>query len=334
MQRSYTVIRQVRRPHGTPRPADFSLTSLPMPRPVAGQALVENIYLSVDPYMRELMDAGGWDMGAGLEGRTIGRVIKSYEPTLPVGALVFHRHGWRTHALLAAGEGRLLNVPDGVPLSAFLGILGGTGLTAYIGLTRIAHLQPGEDLFVSAAAGAVGSAVGQIARLLGAGTLIGSTGSAAKAEHLTHRLGFDIAIDRSRGPIADLLAEAVPKGIDVYFDNVGGDHLAAAIGALRAHGRVAWSGAVAQYDSLDAPPPAPHNLFDVVGKSLRIEGFLVREYTDVQPEFEQFLLPHVRSGQVRVDETIVDGIEHTVEAFIAMLRGDNTGKMLVRVAQV
>jgi len=217
-----------------------------------------------------------------------------------------------------------------VPLSAYLGVLGGTGLTAYVGLTRVAKLRAGEDVFTSAAAGAVGSAAGQIARVLGAGRVVGSAGSAAKAERLVAELGFDAAFDYRDG-LVEGLAKAAPEGIDVYFDNVGGDHLAAAIGALRDRGRVAWCGAVGQYNHLSEPPAAPYNLFDVVEKSLRIEGFLVKDYGDVRVEFEEFLVPHIVSGVVRVAETVVEGFENTVGAFIGMLRGENVGKMIVRV---
>ncbi len=330
MTRSVSAVRQVRRPRGEPHREDFSFVTEPLTGPGDGQVLVENIYLSVDPYMREMMDHGGWERGAGLEGRALGRVIESRATALPVGTVVLHRHGWCTHAVLAEADVRVVTPVDGVPLSAFLGILGGTGLTAYVGLTRIARLQPGEDLFVSAAAGAVGSAAGQIARLLHAGRIVGSAGSAAKVEHLTTRLGFDAAFDRHDGPIPTSLAHAAPEGIDVYFDNVGGDHLAAAIDVLRDHGRIAWCGAVAQYNSPNDPPAAPHNLFDIVGKSIRLEGFLVRDHTDTREEFEQFLIPHVRSGRTTVDQTVADGFDTIVDAFLGMLRGENTGKTLVR----
>jgi NADPH-dependent curcumin reductase CurA len=327
-----TAVRQVRRPEGEPRKDDFTYVTVALPDLLTGQVLVENLYLSVDPYMRQFMDLGGWELGGGLEGRSIGRVVESRDPQLPAGTTLFHRHGWSTHAVLTAADARRIDLPAGVPLSAFLGILGGTGLTAYVGLTRIARLRPGNDLFVSSAAGAVGGATGQIARLLGAGRIVGSTGSAAKVEHLTRRLGFDTAFDYHGGPIAELLADAAPDGIDVYFDNVGGDHLAAAIGALRDHGRIAWCGAIAQYNLSD-PPAAPGNLFDVVGKSLRLEGFLVRNHMDAREEFEQFLTPHVQSGQILVDETVVDGFDNMIDAFVGVFRGDNTGKMVVRLAE-
>jgi NADPH-dependent curcumin reductase CurA len=328
--RSFSAVRQVRRPQGEPHREDFAFITEPLTGPGDGQVLVENIYLSVDPYMRELMDFGGWEKGAGLEGRALGRVIESRAAALPVGSIVFHRHGWCTHAVLAETDVRVITPVDGIPLSAFLGVLGGTGLTAYVGLTRIARLQPGEDVFVSAAAGAVGSAAGQIARLLHAGRIVGSAGSAAKVEHLTTRLGFDAAFDHHDGPITAALAKAAPEGIDVYFDNVGGEHLAAAIDVLRDHGRIAWCGAVAQYNSLNNPPAAPYNLFDIVGKSIRLEGFLVRDHMDAREEFEQFLIPHVRQGAITVNETVAEGFGNIVDAFLGMLRGENTGKTLVR----
>ncbi|TDP96439.1 NADP-dependent oxidoreductase [Labedaea rhizosphaerae] len=331
MASTYTAVRQVRRPHRAPSPDDFTFVTGPVPDPADGQVVVRNLYLSVDPYMRELMDEGGWERGFGLEGRALGRVIASAAPALPVGATVFHRDGWSTHAVLDAADARPVDPPDGIGLSAYLGLLGGTGLTAYVGLTKIAQLRPGEDLFISSAAGGVGSAAGQLARLLGAGRVVGSAGSPGKVEHLTGRLGFDAAFDHHAGPIAEQLKAVAPQGIDVYFDNVGGDHLAAAIGALRKHGRVAWCGAIAQYNNPDDPPAAPANLYDVVHKALRIEGFLVRDHLEVRPEFEQFVIPHLLAGRVFSDETVVDGFERIVEAFLGMLRGSNTGKTLVRL---
>ncbi|GAA1995721.1 NADP-dependent oxidoreductase [Catenulispora subtropica] len=331
MAATYTAVHPVRRPEGRPARDDFAFVTGTIPGLQDGQVLVENLLLSVDPYMREALEFEDWQEGFGMEGRTLGRVVASREPSLPVGAIVFHRHGWSTHAILGPRDTRRIVEPaDGVPLSAYLGILGGTGLTAYVGLTRVAKLQPGEDLFVSAAAGAVGSAVGQIARVLGARRIVGSAGSAAKVDRLVQELGFDAAFDYHGGDLSKKLAEAAPDGVDVYFDNVGGDHLEAAIDGLREFGRIAWCGAIAQYDSLRTPPAAPRNLFDVVGKRIRLEGFLVRDHGDVRPEFEDFITPHLRSGAVRVDETVVDGFENIVDAFLGLLAGENTGKMLVR----
>lgn len=221
---------------------------------------------------------------------------------------------------------------DGVPLTAHLSILGGTGLTAYVALTRTLEFRAGQDLFVSAAAGGVGTAVGRIARLLGAGRLIGSAGTPAKVARLTGELGFDAAFDYHDGPVGELLAKAAPDGIDAYVDNVGGDHLEGAISALREHGRIAWVGAISQYHSAHEPPAAPRNLFDIVEKSLRLEGVMVRDYPHAQAELDALLVPHLRSGLIVPDVTVVDGFERTVDGFLGMLRGANTGKMLIRIA--
>ncbi|WP_042421163.1 NADP-dependent oxidoreductase [Streptacidiphilus anmyonensis] len=324
------LVHQVARPRGAARAEDFAFVSEPLPRVVAGTALVENLYLSVDPYMREMMD-DGWALHAPLEGRSVGRVVESGTPELAVGDLVFHRHAWRTHALVRPEEARLLPRYEGVPLTAHLGILGGTGLSAWVGLTRVARLQPGEDLFVSAAAGGVGTAAGRLARHLGARRIVGSTGSPEKARRLTEELGFDAAFDYHQGQVADLLAKAAPDGVDVAFENVGGDHLEGAIAALRPHGRIAWCGAVAQYDRADQPPAAPRNLYDVVGKGLRLEGFLVREHLDARSELEDFAVPLLRSGALVSTETVVDGFDRIVEGFLGMMHGANTGKTIVRV---
>ncbi|WP_406283803.1 NADP-dependent oxidoreductase [Streptomyces sp. NBC_00209] len=331
--RTARSFRLAARPTGFPTPDLFTLTDSPVPDPAPGQALVENLYLSVDPYHREEMD-GGWELGAPLEGRAVGRVTASRDPGLAEGDLVFHRQGWRTHALVTAGTDRTRRLPsyEGVPLTAHLSILGGTGLTAYAALTRVLELRPGQDLFVSAAAGGVGTAVGRIARLLGAGRIVGSAGSAAKVARLTGELGFDAAFDYHDGPVGELLAKAAPDGIDAAVDNVGGDHLEGVIAAMRDSGRIAWVGAIAQYHSAHTPPPAPRNLFDVVGKSLRLEGVLVRNHRDAQGELEALLVPHLRSGGIAPDVTVVDGFERTVDGFLGMLRGENTGKMLIRTA--
>ncbi|MES5817242.1 NADP-dependent oxidoreductase [Streptomyces sp. RG80] len=322
------TVHQTARPTGFPTPDHFAFVESRLPSPVSGTALVENLYWSVDPYHREMMD-GDFELNAPLEGRALGRIVASRHPALPEGEIVFHRQGWRTHALVTPQEVRRLPLHAGVPLSAYLSVLGGTGLTAYVGLTRIARLREGEDVFVSAAAGGVGTATGRFARLLGAGRLVGSAGSAEKVRYLTERLGYDAAFDYHTGPVSDLLAKAAPTGIDVAVDNVGGDHLSAAIGALRHRGRVVRVGTVGQYNTPDAPP-ALFNHADVVEKSLRIEGFLVRDHQDVQEELYEFAVPHLLSGALALDETVVEGFERIVEAFLSMLRGGNTGKILVR----
>ncbi|WP_327431950.1 NADP-dependent oxidoreductase [Streptomyces sp. NBC_01236] len=326
------TVQQSARPSGFPAPDHFRFAESPVPEPLPGTALVENLYWSVDPYHREMMD-GDFELNAPLEGRTLGRVIESRDPALPEGEIVFHRAGWRTHSVVRPAETRRLPHYDGVPLSAYLSVLGGTGLTAYVGLTRIARLREGDDLFVSGAAGGVGTATGRFARLLGAGRLVGSAGSPAKVAYLKEHVGYDEAFDYHSGPAADLLAKAAPDGIDLFVDNVGGGQLGAAIGALRERGRVVRVGTVGQYNTADAPPVL-FNHADVVEKSLRIEGFLVRDYRDVQEELDAFAVPHLLSGRLALDETVVDGFERIVDAFLSMLRGGNTGKMIVRNASL
>ncbi|MEV6498475.1 NADP-dependent oxidoreductase [Streptomyces prunicolor] len=324
------TVHQTSRPTGFPTPAHFRFVESPVPEPAPGTALVENLYWSVDPYHREMMD-GDFELNAPLEGRALGRIVASRDPSLPEGEIVFHREGWRTHSVVRPEEVRRLPHHDGVPLSAYLSVLGGTGLTAYVGLTRIARLREGDDVFVSAAAGGVGTATGRFAKLLGAGRLIGSAGSAEKVKYLTEHVGYDAAFDYRTAPVAELLAEAAPDGIDLFVDNVGGDQLGAAVGALRERGRVVRIGTVGQYNTPDAPPVL-FNHADVVEKSLRIEGFLVRDHRDAQEELYEFAVPRLRAGTLALDETVVDGFELIVEAFLSMLRGGNTGKILVRAA--
>lgn len=331
MNKTALTVHQIARPHGFPTAEHFAFIESPLPEPAAGSALVENLYWSVDPYHREMMDdvPGGFALDAPLEGRTIGRVIASRTPHLPEGEIVFHRQGWRTHTAVTPEEIRQLPRFEGVPLTAYLSTLGGTGLTAYVGLTRIARLQEGEDLFVSAAAGGVGTATGRFARLLGAGRLVGSAGSAAKAGRLTQEVGYDAVFNYHDGPAADLLGKAAPGGIDVFVDNVGGEQLAAAVGALREFGRIVRVGTISQYNTPDAPQPR-FNYADIVEKSIRLEGFLISNYHDLQEELYEFAVPHLQSGRLALDETVVDGFERIVDAFLGMLRGENTGKIIVR----
>ena len=332
------IYQLVARPDGMPTGREFQRVEQPMPAPGAGELLVANRWLSVDPYMRECMD-GDWALHAPLEGRALGQVLSSQARDFQPGQWVFHRQGWRSHALLRAGEAQPMPLlaPQARPARSelsppsFLGLLGGTGLSAYVALTRIAQLRPGETVHISAAAGGVGTAAAQLARLMGAGRIIGSTGSPEKAAWLREQLGLDAVINYREGRLVEQLQNAAPEGIDVCIENVGGEQLEAAISAMRERGRIAWVGAIGQYHHLHEPPAAPRNLFDVVGKSLRLEGFLVRDYPALQPELEALVLPHLHAGRLRSLDTVVDGIEHMVDAFLQMLAGRNHGKMLVRV---
>jgi NADPH-dependent curcumin reductase CurA len=325
------TVQQTARPHGFPTAGDFTFVESAVPDPAVGTATVENLYWSVDPYHRQMMDdvPGGFALHAPLEGRTLGRVVASRTPELAEGEIVFHRKGWRTHSVLRPEKIRRLPRFDGVPLTAYLSVLGGTGLTAYVGLTRIARLREGDDVFVSAAAGGVGTATGRFARLMGAGRLVGSAGSPAKADHLTREVGYDAAFDYHDGRAAELLAKAAPDGIDVFVDNVGGEQMAAAVGALREFGRIVRIGTISRYNTPDAPPPHV-NYSDIVEKSLRMEGFLVSNHRELQDELYEFAVPPLQSGRLALDETVVDGFEHIVEAFLDMLHGKNTGKILIR----
>jgi NADPH-dependent curcumin reductase CurA len=293
---------------------------------------VRNTYLSVDPYMRGRMNdvksyVPPYALGEVMDGGAVGEVVRSGAEGFAEGDLVLHGLGWRELALGPATGFRKVE-PRERP-SAYLGVLGMPGLTAYAGLFEVAGMEDGETVFVSGAAGAVGSLVGQLAKLHG-GTVIGSAGSPEKVRWLTDGLGFDRAFDYKAGPVADQLREAAPDGIDVYFDNVGGEHLEAAIGALHQHGRVACCGMISQYNSRE-PLAAPRNLSQVVGKRLRLQGFIVRDHDALLPAFHREVGPAVEDGRVRWQETVVEGIDHAADAFLGLLRGENTGKMVVHV---
>jgi NADPH-dependent curcumin reductase CurA len=325
------------RPHGEPAPDDFRLVAREVPDPAEGQVLVRMLVMSVDPYMRGRMRdapsyAPPWQIGEAMKGGAVGRVVASRAPDVPGGSLVLTDAGWRDLAVLGARELTVLpDLPD-IPPSYHLGVLGMPGLTAYAGLFRIAEFREGDAVFVSGAAGAVGSLVGQFARLRGASAVVGSAGSPEKVRWLTGELGFTAAFDYHDGPVAELLTGAAPDGIDVYFDNVGGEHLEAAIGAFRLGGRGALCGSISGYNAV-TPPPGPRNLFMMVAKRLTLRGFLVFDHPDLRPEFEATVPGWLASGELVVRETVREGLEDAVPAFLDLMRGGNTGKMVVRLAE-
>ncbi|MEV7231768.1 NADP-dependent oxidoreductase [Polymorphospora sp. NPDC051019] len=332
-----TVGREVHlasRPAGRAGADNFAVVEVPVPEPGPGQLLVRNVVMSVDPYMRGRMNdvksyVPPFRVGAVLDGGAVGEVVATGAGTRRQrGELVLHGLGWREYAVVDDASARPVD-PELAPPSAYLGALGMPGLTAYAGLVDVAGLKPGETVFVSGAAGAVGSLAGQIAKLRGAARVVGSAGSAAKVQRL-YELGFDAAFDYHDGPVRESLAAAAPDGIDVYFDNVGADHLEAALSALRVHGRVAMCGAIAQYDT-DEPPAAPRNLALAIGKRLTLRGFLVSDHDHLRDEFVAEVGGWLRGGELRYDETVVDGLENAPAAFLGLLRGDNLGKMLVRL---
>ncbi len=323
------------RPTGWPTAENFRLVGVDLPEPGDGEVLVRNLFMSVDPYMRGRMNDGKsylppFEVDHVLDGGAIGEVAESRSPDLAPGQVVLHGFGWRERVVAPARRFRAVDPARALSVSAYLGALGMPGLTAYVGLLDIAGFVAGDAVFVSGAAGAVGSLTGQIARLRGASRVIGSAGSTSKVEYLT-QLGFDAAFNYRDGPVKDLLKQAAPDGIDVYFDNVGGDHLEAAISRLRPHGRVALCGSIAQYNAVE-PPAAPRNLSLAIGKRLTLRGYIVTDHNQRMPDFVAEMGQWMRAGQIRLDETIVDGLENAPEAFLDLLRGRNIGKMLVRLA--
>ncbi|MEU8784432.1 NADP-dependent oxidoreductase [Streptomyces sp. NPDC048637] len=323
------------RPVGRPVPGDFRLVERELPAPAEGEVWVRHTFLSVDPYMRALMstaDTGSLAYGLDrpMTGGAVGEVVVSRAAGLSPGDLVLSDLGWRTAAVAPAGCFTRLRRIEGVPDSAFLGVLGMPGLSAYVGLTEIAGMRAGETVFVSGAAGAVGSLAGQIARLRGAKAVIGSAGSAAKREYLTGELGFTAAFNYKSGTVRELLAEAAPDGIDVYFDNVGGEHLEAAIEALNLNGRAALCGAISGYHDTEHAA-GPRNMVELVKKRITLRGFEVGDHEGLQPRFAEEVGGWLADGRISFRETVEDGITQAVEAFLGLMDGRNTGKMLVRL---
>ncbi len=323
-------VRLARRPHGEPVLEDFELAEVDLPEPGEGRLLVRNVFMSVDPYMRGRMnDAPSYvppyELGKAMYGGAVGEVVAGGED----GALVVHQLGWREHAVVDATRLQRTSVPDGVPASALLGALGMTGLTAWVGVTDIAPVAEGETVFISAAAGAVGSVAGQIAKARGC-RVIGSAGSPEKVAYVRDELGFDAAFSH-RDDVRAAIREAAPDGVDVYFDNVGGPQLEAAIGALNQGGRIALCGAVSQYNATE-PAPGPRNLALLVGKRGRMRGFIVSDHADRDPDFRAEVGALITEGRLKLAETVVDGgIEAAPGAFVDLLRGRHLGKVVVRL---
>ncbi|MDN5892618.1 MAG: NADP-dependent oxidoreductase [Nocardioides sp.] len=331
MPTSTREIHLASRPTGWPTHDNFRTVTTELDDPAPGQVLVRNTVMSVDPYMRGRMNDSKsyvppFALDAPLEGGAVGEVIASASDEVSVGDVVLHAFGWREHALLDEGAVRKVDT-DVAPASTYLGILGMTGLTAYVGLTRIGQFKEGDVVFISGAAGAVGSIAGQIAKNLGAGTVIGSAGSPEKVAWLKE-IGFDEALNYKEAPIAEQLG-AMPD-IDVYFDNVGGDHLEAAISHMGDHGRIAACGAISSYNSSE-PTPGPRNMMMFVQKKLTMRGFIVGEHNDLASEFFNTVGPWLAEGKITHHETFVDGLDHAVDAFLDLHRGANTGKMLVNL---
>ena len=321
------------RPNGEPVSDNFRNVATELPSLKDGQILVRNIVMSVDPYMRGRMNdvksyVPPFALDTPLDGGAVGEVIETRNDAFSVGDAVSHGMGWRDIAVVDGKGARTVDLTR-AKASAYLGALGMTGLTAYSGLTDVAQFKAGDTVFVSGAAGAVGSLVGQIAKALGAARVIGSAGSPAKVARLLE-LGFDAAFDYHDGSVKEQLAQAAPDGIDVYFDNVGGDHLEAAIASANKYARFALCGAISQYNATE-PTPAPRNLALAIGKELTLKGFIVGSYSHLASEFSEKMAQWLADGVVEWDETVVDGLENAPSAFIGLLRGENTGKMVVSI---
>lgn len=327
-----------RRPVGLPKLDDFQKKTVVAPEPAAGQIQVQNTWMSVDPYMRgRMMDRESYvppfAIGETMTGGAVGRVTASNHPDYRAGDLVQSMNGWRTAWTGAPESAMAIKLPEvGVPESAFLGVVGMPGLTAYAGILRIAELKEGDTVFVSGAAGAVGSTVVQIAKIKKC-TVIGSAGGPEKCA-LVRSFGADHVIDYKQAKgfegLVAALRKAAPKGIDVYFDNVGGDHLTAAIEVARPMARFAECGMIAQYNETGTPV-GPHNIIQVVGKQLKIQGFIVSSHIDMQPAFMADMAKWIATGQMQFRETVMEGIDKAPDAFLGLFSGANTGKMLVKL---
>jgi NADPH-dependent curcumin reductase CurA len=339
-------VQLIRYPTGTVHSTDFRIVEVEVPEPGPGEVLVRNTWMSIDPGLRLRLRAespegyfAALPLRCPITGvMTVGQVIESRADGFQQGDTVSHGLGWRDYAVVEAGKeeiggiGTLRRVDTALaPPQAYLSFLGGNGLTAYAGIVHLADLRPGDVLWVSAAAGGVGTLVAQLAKVRGH-RVVGSAGSDDKVSYLVDELGLDAAFNYHDGSLPDLLREAAPKGIDVYFDNVGGKHLEAALGALRRFGRVVMCGTIAEYD-LEAPLPGPRNLFLVVAKELTIRGLRGNTYAEVIPELWREVGGLLREGRIKSRETIVDGLENAPLALARLMRGDTTGKTLVRIAE-
>jgi NADPH-dependent curcumin reductase len=327
------------RPHGAPKPEDFRLEEAPIPKPNDGELLLRTLYLSLDPYMRNVMDevapvyASSVPLGTPMVGGTVSRVVISKHPKFRAGDLVLGGSGWQDYAL-STGEG-LMALGEMAQPSLALGGLGMPAFTAYAGLLDIGQPKPGETVVVAAASGAVGSVVGQIAKIKGA-RVVGVAGGAAKCRYVIDELGFDVCLDRNDPQFAEKLAAACPKGIDVYFENVGGEVFDAVLPLLNIRARVPVIGVIAHYNDKTLPPGPnrlPLLMSAVLQKRIRVEGMIILDhYADRFGAFSRDMREWVASGRIKLREDVVDGLESAPQALIGLLEGRNFGKVVVRVA--
>ncbi len=327
-------IRLKSRPENLPSAENFELAEVSVPEPKDGEVVVKNLFMSVDPYMRGRMRdmksySAPFEIGEALTGGCIGKIIHSKADDFKTGEYVNTMYGWREYSV-SSTKGMTKVNPDLAPLSSFLGTLGMPGMTAYVGLKLIGEPKAGETLFVSAASGAVGAVACQIGKMLGC-RVVGSAGSDEKVAWLKDEVGIDEAINYKKvDNLEAAMAAACPKGIDVYFENVGGAHLEAALNLMNPFGRIPFCGMIAGYN---AKIPGPRNLAFVIGKCLKIQGFIVSNHADLAPQFIQDVGQWVKEGKIKSKETIVDGVENAPGAFIGLFSGDNFGKMIVKLGE-
>ena len=324
------------RPVGEPKPSDFRTESYDVPTPGQGEVLLRTIWLSLDPYMRGRMnDAASYaqpvPIGGVMEGGTVSEVIASNNSGFAKGDIVLSRAGWQTHAL-SDGKGLAKIDPKIAPISTAVGVLGMPGMTAYTGLLDIGKPQAGETVVVAAASGAVGSAVGQIAKIKGA-RAVGIAGGKDKCDYVKREFGFDECLDHRDPGLAAKLKDACPKGIDVYFENVGGAVFAAVYPLLNTFARVPVCGLIAHYNDTEAKPPkwAASLMFAILSKRLTFRGFIVSDFAARHGDFLRDMSQWVREGKIKYKEFVTDGLDSAPEALIGLLKGANFGKQLVRV---
>lgn len=328
-------IHLVNRPAGLPVHTDFKLVTVDLAPPQNGEVLVKNLYMSVDPYMRGRMRAVGvyaepYALNQPMYGGAIGEVIVSNAEGFQVGDIVLNQGAWQDRLVARATSLTRITPFDKSRLSLYLGTLGMPGFTSYVGLLRFGEPKPGETVFVSAASGAVGANVCQIAKLKGC-RVIGSVGNDAKADWLRKECGVDAVINyKTCGDLTTALAAAAPQGIDVYFENVGGDHLQAALNVMNPFGRIAACGMIASYNNAE-PAPGPNNLMLIVGKKIRINGFIVWDHADMHADFMRDMTTWIEQGKIVTRETVVTGLDNAVDAFLGLFTGDNFGKMVVKL---
>lgn len=323
------------RPAGMPTHDNFALVTVELPQPAAGEVLVKNLFMSVDPYMRGRMRedavyAQAYAVNEVMYGGAIGEVIESNDPSLSAGDIVLNQKAWQDCFVAPANTVVKFEPFDRAQLSLYMGTLGMPGLTSYVGLFKFGEPKAGDTVFVSAASGAVGANVCQIAKLKGC-RVIGSCGSDEKAQWLKDECGVDAVINyKTCGDLSAALAAAAPEGIDVYFENVGGDHLQAAINSMNPYGRIAACGMISGYNAAN-PEPGPNNLMLIVGKKIRITGFIVSDHVDMRDAFLSEMIPWIQAGKIKSHETVVEGIDHAVDAFLGLFSGNNFGKMVVKL---